>query len=265
MLLELDNCVLKEDLGVILKRDKRLVETVTSRKGDYSYTFPVRTRKHYNSGKTRIISVQSIRSMVDYDKSLAVKMILWKLDEAGIDYITELPVLCGPEWKSLVKRVKLPRKEEERSLFCIDIYLPEYNTILEYDSQSFHSGRSARILDSTRDKYLKIRFPDINIIRIPEAGSKRYERKLDEIISGLVPSDTRIDGNEDVMRSMIDCYGQSLKKLNDNCKLGCYLASSKGLGVDKILLSALDDYEKNFLPEDRLFFRLTCFLGNIRN
>lgn len=144
------------------------------------------------------------------------------------------------------------RKFVNKSHFRLDFYNSEYGINIEHDS-SYHNN----YLDEIRDKYLKIKFPDIIIIRVTNYMKNDKEKnymvdvkekdklmaKLKEIVSKpKLPQPLLIDFREEIFIEYFKQNFLKLKHISDKLNSGKTIEELIQLGDEDILSI---DYHNN--------------------
>lgn len=161
---------------------------------------------------------------------------------------------------NLINSGELSSKEEEiyrkfinKSHFRLDYYNSEYGINIEHDGSTYHIKQ----LDEIRDKYLKIIFPNIIIIRVIDYmkydSKKNYIvdiKEKDKLIAGLkeivskpkLPQPLLIDFREEIFIEYFKQNFLKLKHISDKLNSGKTIEELIQLGDEDILSI---DYHNN--------------------
>lgn len=217
-------------------------------RGNDRYTFMVdgyRFPKFLNTTKSKVIDLEDNREQNLHQGSRWSPNFKNFLDtkHKSVKYIREFPILIRDRklWKALCTRYQLGGDKLSRNYFLIDYFMPDFNLLVEIDSQLHEID-----YDKARDDYIRLKY-GLETIRFYEYGRYSYQTFEDNF--QFLKCYCRYHGSTPIKFNYLGVVIKSYKTINYRIlpiidKIERYLLYNKRtvLALDNYIISKSDLY-----------------------
>lgn len=217
-------------------------------RGNDRYTFMVdgyRFPKFLNTTKSKVIDLEDNREQNLHQGSRWSPNFKNFLDtkHKSVKYIREFPILIRDRklWKALCIKYQLGGDKLSRNYFLIDYFMPDFNLLVEIDSQLHEID-----YDKARDDYIRLKY-GLETIRFYEYGRYSYQTFEDNF--QFLKCYCRYHGSTPIKFNYLGVVIKSYKTINCRIlpiidKIERYLLYNKRtvLALDNYIISKSDLY-----------------------